>query len=1016
MSISRFIQLMLAICLLFFIHPSYSQTMTQPFTAEWEKIDSLAEKRLPRSALREVNQLLEKARKQDLPAQVVKCIMYREQFQVQLEEEGQVKAITRLEEEIATAGFPERPVLQSLLAEMYDNYLMMNSYDLGSQSEVSGPPSGDLPTWSIGQIIDRSTQLHMASLTDERIKDIPIDRFDPILTEGRQVKGLRPTLYDFLAHRAIDYFLDERTFLPQPIHAFQLDDPRLFAPAAVFTEIDFEARDTASAEYKALGLFQDLLRFHRENPEARVDVDLKRLDFMRRRSGLPDREDLYLQALNELAERFAGQAVSAEIAYARADYIRNSGSDWQPGSEEEGRWALKQAADICRECRANFVESYGAKKCASLIAQLERKELAVSTEEVLVPERPILTNITYRNLSKTWLRLVNLSEAESERLNRMNTEEALEFLGKQKVLKQRRLQLPLPIDYRSHSVEIALDPLPAGHYALMIADNSGFKTRKAATGWMKFTVSRIGFFQRSGSGSQLEFLVVNREKGFPLQGVNAELYTGYYDSRARKMVHEKTAEVRSDEEGRILFPPVDDRFNYRVTFIWGRDRLTFDGGYYYGRNRDGASSPRPTTRFFLDRAIYRPGQTVYFKGVAMEKDENGLPKILPNEEVKITFYDVNRQEIAAQTFVTNDYGTFNGSFAAPASGLTGSMHLQSSLGDSRHYFSVEEYKRPTFELEWQPQDGTPALGETVEVAGKALAYAGYPVTDADVTYTVTREIRFPWIPWWQRSFLPVSESAILTTGQTRTDEGGIFKLSFPARIDPSIDEDQHPVYVFRIEAEVTDISGETRTTTRHMRLSGIGLTAELAIPDQLDRSRSTGIAVKTQNLNGEEVAATGKLKIFSLRSPQNVLVERYWNKPDQFLLSEKEFKELFPHYPYRNEDQPHEWEAKQLHFEGGFDTGKSGQIEIDPAGWPVGEYRADLMVLLAGGDTLTRPFFFSVYDSQNREIPEGIMFRDLSPEKNYRAGETMEQILAGTEGLHLYYELEREGEVLAGDW
>src|SRR5256885_3889209 len=167
-------------------------------------------------------------------------------------------------------------------------------------------------------------------------------------------------------------------------------------------------------------------------------------------------------------------------------------------------------------------------------------------------------------------------------------------------------------------------------------------------------------------------------------------------------------------------------------------------------------------------------------------------EIKTKQNTVVQFFDVNSQKITELSLQTNDYGTFNGSFAAPAGVLTGQMRIQNESGSV--YFSVEEYKRPKFEVTFEPVKGAYRLNDKITTSGKAVSYSGANVSDAQVQYHVVRSAHFPeWIGYW-RSTYSSSPPLEITSGITTTDENGNFQIAFTAIPDNSISNEAEPTF------------------------------------------------------------------------------------------------------------------------------------------------------------------------------------------------------------------------------
>ena len=302
-------------------------------------------------------------------------------------------------------------------------------------------------------------------------------------------------------------------------------------------------------------------------------------------------------------------------------------------------------------------------------------------------------------------------------------------------------ELPATKDYQSHSVEVKIPALPVGTYVVMASTNENFSKDKEAVVYSFTYVSNLAFSSRRDPKNRQTFYVYDRTTGHPLPGVSAQLWEQKYNYTLRKYTYKKAEEFITNKEGAFqITPKKNESRSFNIELKKGKDRLFTNDNFsiysYYGSNNKNYSK----TTFFTDRGIYRPGQTIYFKGIMLEY-EGETPRIKANASTTVELVDPNYQVIEKLSLRTNEYGTFEGSFAAPQGVITGQMFIRNSSGSV--YFSVEEYKRPKFEVKFDPVEGSFKLGETVKVNGNAKAYAGSNIDGAEVTYRVTRQASFP---------------------------------------------------------------------------------------------------------------------------------------------------------------------------------------------------------------------------------------------------------------------------------
>ena len=985
----------------------------------WKTIDSLDRQRLPKSALEKVTALYERAKKDNNPSQLIKTVVYREKYQSQLEEDGYTKAIYRMEQEMETATLPVKPILQSMLGEIYMSYLDRNYWKFQDRTDTKNFDNTDIRTWSVKKLIAESNRLYKASLAYDNLENITIEDFEAITTKGSSIAGLRPTLFDFLAHRAIDHFMNERSYLTEPANVFTINDKAAFAPIKEFTQHTFQTGDKNSNKYNTLLLFQKLLNFRSNAGQLAplIDADLKRLKFVKNNAVLPDKDALYLETLELLQQKYKNDPVSAEIGFYVAEHYHNRGTGYTGEENDEKKWDWKKANDLCKSIVKKFPEAYGTSLCNGLIAQIHSKSMSMQSELVNLPEEAILVQLSYRNISETHMKLVKISDKEWEQFHTKREKEIFSFFNNKTPLKTWKIGLPDDGDFRAHSIEFALDPQEFGIYAVLASENNSFAPEANGVSYLITHVSNIAYLHRQALESTAHnFLVTNRETGHPNQGVQLDFFERQYNPKSRQNDFIKKASETTDKEG-IAVAQFGNTRNFQVIASKGADRLHLKDSYSSYR-RGSTRTPHKQTIFFTDRAIYRPGQNIHFKALLIEKNEKGIPAILPNTDLTITFLDVNGQEQDKVKLRSNEYGTVNGIFKAPKGMLLGQMSIRSNIGNGYHAISVEEYKRPKFEVTFKPIEGSYKLGDEINITGYAQALAGNNIDGAQVQYRIVREARFPYFPWWFYGggrYIQPSNSMEIGNGTSTTDEKGEFKISFEAIPDLNISKEKKPQFIYRIYADVTDINGETRSGDTRVKAAYVALDIDASIPEMINMDSLKQIEISSKNLNGNFEAATGTVKIERYQTPSVVYHKRYWSKPDKTYISEADFKSKFPRLPFRDEGET--WAIEKTVLEKSFNTADNKMMPIKASDFETGKYLLTLKSKDKYGEAIELKKIFTVFDFKPNNTPANQAVFSKLEKATYEPGENaVFHIGSGEANLKAFYQLEHDGKVVASRW
>lgn len=1015
--------------------------MTNPFDFDkaWKQVTEYENQGLPESALKVVIEIEKEAKAQNNSGQLVKAYIHELKFADAKEEDAFVKNLARLRHEAEQATFPAKPLLHSMLGEMYWQYYQQNRWEFVNRSTTIDFDVNDIETWSLAKIVAETNEQYKLSLTDaDKSKQVKIDVIEPVVYRGNDLgRQLRPTLYDFLAHRAVDFFTSSEPDLTKPAYAFAIDQAAYLADAKTFVTTNIESKDTTSMKYYALHIFQDLEKFHLNDtdPATWVEVDLKRLKFVKANMVLSDKDALYLRAIEQLEQQVSGDPIVGKVTVEKAQIFVESASAYKPLQGDQHKWDLKKAFDLCETARKRFPDSDGAILCENLQESILTKSIQAELEEINVPSLPFRSRVSYRNFTDLHYRIVKVSREEVDKLRRKldkdyninREEEFLKYFIAKTPVKSGSYTLPDDGDYQEHSVEVKLDAVPEGEYIVLFSHQADFKTDANGLAYGFTVVSNISYIHRLAADGATEFFVLHRQTGEAMAGVTATVYTQRYNSSKSEYEQVKGGSFTSDAKGyfKVPFFRNEERRSFSVTFTKSNDfnsTESIDKRYYYSQSiyqyqRDKRNSYNQTF-FFLDRAIYRPGQTIYFKGLVINTDGKN-PQIKTRYPVSVTLYDVNHQEVATLNLITNEYGTFNGVFTAPSSGLTGNMTIVNTDGSGDANFSVEEYKRPKFEVGFNPVTASFRLNDQIKAEGFARAYSGANIDGATVKYRVVRTANFPFWWWYRWGWNPTSPDMEIVNGTTTTDAEGKFVIDFQAIPDLSVDRASDPTFSYSVYADVTDINGETHSSSTIISVAYKSLVVGIDMAD-LDKAKpvKTKFDIITNNLAGQFQAAKGQVKIFLLKSPEKAFRQRMWAQADRALYSRDEFYKLFPHDLFDDETNKFKWSRQKEVLSTEFDSEKNKVLEItDLNRWAEGEYLAEITARDKDGNDVKEVSYFSVFNTASKTlaVPAVHQYKPvvMVAEPGQKAS-----FVAGTSepAVHVLYELELDGTLVSSEW
>ena len=936
------------------------------YDRKWRLVDSLMVRAaLPKSALAEANRIRMLARQEHNNPQEIRALVY----QVTIEEEttdNDTAAIREVERLASEAGQPSRSILQSVLARQYWTYLQEHRWQFYNRTATVVRSNTDFTTWTIDDFHRRIRALFLESVRDETLlQHSLVNDWAPVLIKGNTMR-LRPTLFDVIAHEALDYFSNSESSIELPEQVFVIDDPAVFADAATFVRHAFVTPDSSSPHYQALLLYQRLLRFHlsESQPEALIDVDIDRLEFARDYFVDAEKDQQFFNGLKKVTDKWGDQPAAAQAWFLQAKYQSDMAGKSSDQPDSAGWDGNIHAKAICERVLAEPDSSEGKMNCRQLLRAILQPVLDFKAEQFNLPGQPFRCLVNWTNVPRVFFRLIRIDSMQ-KKMSTMQSEEEWQAWLRAPVYRSFTQDLPLASDLRPHSAEIPVGSLPPGTYVLMASTDASWDRKRAVLAGQMLHVTSIAYIREDG-----DYFFVNRETGEPLNDLRAQLWRMVSNGTRRNWQLLPGSTSHTDLQGHIrvqsnnndqcaleLQRPGEDVFlaDLQIPYSYSRQNgyVTADKTTYEQGNA--------MVYFFLDRAIYRPGQSVYFKAITFTNDfDTRKIKAMAGRHARVSLTNANGEKIDSLDLITDDFGSYHGVFRLPGHGLNGQFRITDEFGSRISIaFSVEEYKRPRFYVNFGPLKGSYRVGDSIQVYGNAAAYAGNNLDGAKVKFRITRLARYEW-NFWRR--MPTPQEQEIAHGELKTDADGKFRIAFVAGPDRSLPATMDPRFDYHISADVTDVNGETRSGSTVVvagyKVLDLSIALDQDKPMLADSFRSVRVDVK--NLSGEPVPAAVHVAVYPLAAPDRLIRDRLWETiPDRCVMTEKAFLDSFPHDPYHDEGNKYNWRRGAMFWEAVDSTGGSAlAVRLKPGWWVIEATATDSF-----GQKVKDTHFIELYDN-----------------------------------------------------
>ena len=769
----------------------FAPMQAQTYDNLWKELEVLERKDLPKSVISEAMKIYDKAKAEQNVPQMMKAYLTAMQYRSLLTPDSLKVDMNGLEQWASQTGSMEdKAILYSILGEM-----------------------------TMPADVKKGLGYLQASLKDkDRLLLIPVEKLRPMVRVGEASKRyFRDNLYNLLARRAIQIMQQYRW--QAAAKANQTNSlPADMTDMDQFVTYQFVPVSDCDLTAAVMQTYQSLLKAYDTETEREgwLLTGIDALNYLYRNFSGNFSNDVCQQELRKWIHTYPAVKTVPEAYLALAQFLQ-----YQNNQVERLR--------IVREGIAGYPRYEGINQLKNIEKEILNASLSLEIATAYPGEQQSV-KVNYKNLTGITLQLykVNLPVTSAVLQNRTTHFESKYA----RLQREEHFSLKPTTDYLNVDTTLTIQAPQAGIYFLKAVPDG----KKGVSDGTLMNVTALKTIYRPLPDGTLELVVVDAVSGQPVSEAEVTIYTekggGYSPQQTYQADKQGTLKLDFLNSNKYWYNAHTAADNAMpILNLWKND-------YYYKE-----SKKKEVLQLFTDRSIYRPGQTVYVSGLAYEMEKDST-RVLADKKYTVSLYDANNNETGKVEVRTNGFGSFSGQFVLPSPCLTGYFSLRAA--DTSVSFKVEEYKRPTFDVTFEPVKVEYQVGDSIEVVGMAKTFAGAPVQNARVHYNISRSYAWVW------RFM--GRGSARWEGEAMTDEDG--KFSVPVHFEIDSDRRESPLwyYTYNIQADVTDGAGETQQANLSLPLGSTSMVLNMDnLPDNLVKEKKLEIKLTAMNLSGEPV-------------------------------------------------------------------------------------------------------------------------------------------------------------------
>lgn len=758
----------------------------------WSKFDDSVEKNRPETSLDLLNEIMKKSLtdKKGGAGHFLKAYIISDDISFKIGRTTQQENLKRLEIVLNnSSNILDKAIINFLLVKDYASFYNSNRYMFMDRTDVASTDAevSDIRLWSTNQFQEKIKKHFDKIFVDEAaLLKASSKLYDPLIIQSKFGAYFNHDLYHVLLFSTIDVL----SALPEELQVGVDNKP-------------------------IVQLIERSKKLYDRKKEALALLELSELN-------LKINNEDYLDQLSNYIDEYKEINVVVEAVHQRAQLLLSKD--------------VKEATNVLNLCN-EYIFKYPKYARIDILKEtvkmIEAPAFQVDFLTDVYPSKSIVSKVDYKNISDFTLSLYTINpEIKNPQDSILNSA----FVSRYGSLIESKTVDNLTTENYQYKTlkDVEFTTPDVGYYLLSVTSD---RVQEPIFSMIHSTNIKSVIITQSGAPA--EVLTVDARTGKPIEDVKVDFIKNRGGGKA---MPGDTISLLTDERGKVTLDELG--YSFRVNVSKGED-ISLKNEFIYTSNRDNSVEQQVVSGSLLsDRAIYRPGQTVYLKGYVYKTDGKGGFDVVPNHKDSIIIADASGAELYKAGFTTNEFGTFDVKYTLPEYIVSGPFSA-SVRGVMFKRLQVEEYKRPTFAINFNPIVGEFAAWDKVKLTGVVEAFNGSLLKQAKLVASVKYNNQV--VPY---RLIPIkTKSKLISQSEVELLDGGLFEIEvdLPNRVGS-----------LTVDVTVTTLGGESQSASKHVWVSEGALSLGTFVNSVVEKEDDLTFIATLNNFDGEPIDMVGK--------------------------------------------------------------------------------------------------------------------------------------------------------------